>query len=83
MTTATKSRPPRAKVRTVRVVPMAEYVQPSVFEEITGYTVKAQERKREEGVWIEGEHWVKAPDGRVLMSILGFNKWAASNQKLF
>lgn len=83
MTTATKSRPPRAKIRTVRVLPTADYVQPVVFEEITGYTIKAQERKREEGVWVEDEHWVKAPDGRVLMCISGFNKWATSNQKLF
>lgn len=83
MSTATKERAPRNKPRVVRVLPTAGFVRPLVMEAITGYSVKAMERKREEGKWVEGEQWIKAPDGNVLYSIEGYNKWATSNQKLF
>jgi hypothetical protein len=42
---------------------------------MTGYTVKAMRRKIERGEWIEGRVWIRAPDGRILISIAGFEKW--------
>ncbi len=82
METETK-RTPRSRARPVQVLPAANWVKASVMEIITGYTPKAMERKREEGVWVEGDQWVKAPDGNILYSIEGYTKWATSGQKLF
>jgi hypothetical protein len=45
---------------------------------ITGYTVKAMERKIERGDWVEGKVWRRAPDGRVLIDILGYQRWVES-----
>lgn len=42
---------------------------------MTGYTVKAMERKIERGDWIEGKVWLRAPDGRILIDLLGFKRW--------
>ena len=61
----------------IRVI---RYVLPAKFEELTGYTVKAQERKIEDGVWREGHEYKKAPDGRILINLEGFHQWV-ENQK--
>jgi hypothetical protein len=42
---------------------------------MTGYSVKAMQRKIERGDWIEGKVWLRAPDGRILVSIEGFERW--------
>lgn len=42
---------------------------------LTGYTVKAMERKIERGDWIEGKVWKRAPDGRVLIDMEGYARW--------
>ena len=42
---------------------------------MTGYTVKAMQRKIERGEWAEGKVWIRAPDGRILIYIPGFEKW--------
>lgn len=44
---------------------------------ITGYSVKAIRRKIADGVWIENREYVKAPDGRVLISLRGYAQWVA------
>lgn len=54
----------------------APYVLPAVAAAITGYTVKAIARKIERGEWLEGREWVKAPDGRRLISMKGYRQWA-------
>lgn len=51
------------------------YVLPVVFEQLTGYTVKAVERKIEDQVWREGKEYRRAPDGRILVDLEGFEKW--------
>lgn len=51
------------------------YVRVSKFAELTGYTDKAVRRKIEEGVWILGKHYRKAPDGAILIDIQGFDRW--------
>ncbi len=53
----------------------ARYVQPVKFEQLTGYTVKAVERKIERGDWVEGHEYRKAPDGRILVDLDGYNRW--------
>lgn len=54
---------------------VARYVLMKVATQLTGYTVKAMERKIERGAWVEGKVWKRAPDGRILIDIVGFQKW--------
>jgi len=42
---------------------------------LTGYSVKAIERKIERGDWQEGKVWRRAPDGRILIDVLGYQRW--------
>jgi len=53
----------------------SRYVLLNLATQLTGYTVKAMQRKIERGEWTEGKVWVRAPDGRILISISGFEKW--------
>ena len=43
---------------------------------VTGYTVEAIETKIRRGVWIEGREWIRAPDGRILIDLRGYERWA-------
>ena len=56
------------------VVP-TRYVLLPVAALATGYTVKAMERKIERGDWVEGKVWRRAPDGRILIDLVGYHKW--------
>ena len=51
------------------------YVLLAVANQLTGYTIKAMERKIERGDWAEGKVWRRAPDGRVLIDLAGFQRW--------
>jgi integrase len=43
---------------------------------LTGYTEKAIRRKIEDGKWLEGREYIKAPDGHILISMKGYAQWA-------
>ena len=58
----------------------ADLVTIKKFEELTGYTAKAVERKKYEGVFVEGLVWLRAPDGRTLIIMEGFYNWARNQQ---
>jgi hypothetical protein len=53
----------------------ARYVLLSLASVITGYTVKAMERKIERGEWPEGRVWKRAPDGHIMVDVFGYQKW--------
>jgi len=55
--------------------PLGRYVRPAVAAAATGLTVKAIERKIEDGKWIEGREYRRAPDGRIYIDMRGFEKW--------
>jgi hypothetical protein len=57
------------------VVGTARYVLLPLANQLTGYTVKAMERKIERGDWQEGKVWKRAPDGRILIDVLGYQRW--------
>jgi hypothetical protein len=59
----------------------APYVVIEKAAEITGYTRRAIEAKIERGVWLEGQVWFRAPDGRRLISIRGFEQWVEQGSK--
>lgn len=56
----------------------ARYVRLPLAEALTGYSVKAMERKIERGDWQEGKVWRRAPDGRVMIDLQGYQRWVES-----
>ena len=66
-----------AEVQPILVAP-ARYVLLPLANLITGYTIKAMERKIERGDWPEGRVWKRAPDGRILIDMVGYQKWVES-----
>ena len=58
------------------VVTPARYVTIALAAALTGYTVEAIETKVARGVWLEGKEWKRAPDGRILVDMRGYEKWA-------
>lgn len=53
----------------------ARYVTLKHAELLTGYGVKAMEHKIASGVWLEGKVWRRAPDGRRLVDMRGYEDW--------
>jgi hypothetical protein len=53
----------------------ASYVTIPVAAAVTGYSPKAIRRKIESGVWLENREYRKAPDGHVLISLQGYERW--------
>jgi hypothetical protein len=48
------------------------------FAEITGYSENAVRHKVKSGVWLEGHIWRKAPDGRIFLNLVEFERWVES-----
>ena len=63
--------------RPVVVLP-ARYVLLPLANALTGYSVKAMERKIERGDWQEGKLWKRAPDGHVMIDMVGYQEWVES-----
>ena len=62
----------------VSALASARFVTISLAHALTGYTVNAIETKIKRGVWIEGREWRRAPDGRVLIDMRGYERWVES-----
>jgi hypothetical protein len=54
---------------------MIDRVLIPLFAQMTGYTEKAVRRKIEDGVWAEGLHWFRNPDGRIVLSLSAYQAW--------
>lgn len=59
----------------------ARYVTLEKFAAETGYTAKAIEIKISRGVWIEGRQFRRAPDGRVLVDMKGYELWVEGQRE--
>jgi len=57
------------------VVAPARYVLLPLANVLTGYSVKAMERKIERGDWREGKVWRRAPDGHIMIDLQGYHRW--------
>ena len=55
------------------------YVTMSKAADMTGYSVRAMQEKIKEGVWPENVLWVRAPDGKRLIDLDGFERWVESS----
>ncbi len=51
------------------------YVKLDVFEQTTGYSPDAVQKKIKRGEWREGIHFRRAPDGHILMDLRAYNAW--------
>jgi hypothetical protein len=56
-----------------------KFVLIPLFEKLSGYSEKAVRRKIEEGIWIEGMHYRKAPDGRIHIDMQAYYTWVSSS----
>lgn len=62
------------QVTQAQVAP-APYVTVPLAAAITGLSEKAIRRKIEDGKWVEGREYRRAPDGGVFISIKGYQQW--------
>lgn len=46
--------------------------------DVTGYTEKAIRRKIEQGDWVQGLLWTKAPDGCIFINLGAVETWITS-----
>lgn len=51
------------------------FVSVKRFAELTGYSAKAVYHKIEGGVWLELQQFRRAPDGRILIDVEGYERW--------
>jgi hypothetical protein len=56
----------------------ANYVTVAEASVRTGLTQKAIYKKIENGVWLEGKEYRRAPDGRLYISMKGYDAWVES-----
>ncbi len=73
-------RPQISGTMATHIGPSSRYVRISKFVELTGYTDKAVRCKIAEGVWIEGKQWRRAPDGAILVDMVGYERWVEGDR---
>ena len=59
---------------------LTKLVVQSPLTQTTGYTKRAVEGKIAAGVWLEGVHFRRAPDGHILIDLEGYERWV-ENQR--
>ncbi|TNI85163.1 hypothetical protein CF119_11500 [Aeromonas sobria] len=57
------------------VMERPSWVLPAVAAEMTGYTEKAIKEKVKQGKLIEGVHYGKAPDNKIIINWRRFEDW--------
>lgn len=55
---------------------MTTNVLPAKFEQLTGFTPKAVERKIERGDWLEGYEYHRSRSGAITVFLPGYERWA-------
>ena len=64
----------------VAQVSPADYVTIPLAAAITGLSDKAIRRKIEDGKWVEGREFRRAPDGHIFVSMPGYRRWVEKGQ---
>lgn len=57
---------------------MAKYQTIKKFAETSGYTERAIRTKISDGTWPIQQVWFRAPDGKPLISVEGYEEWVES-----
>lgn len=55
---------------------MVNWVTVDKAAELTGLSKEAIRALKKKGQWREKIHWRKSPNGRILISLEGYNQWA-------
>lgn len=66
-----------ATVEEITLLP--RWIRATKYAEISGISPRAIEAKRTRGVWLEGTHWIKAPDGTIMVNWRAVDDWVESN----
>jgi hypothetical protein len=53
----------------------ARFVTIELAATITGLSSGAIRKRLERGIWLEGRHWRRSPDGRIWIDTKGVEKW--------
>ena len=61
---------------------MLRYVTIPKFAELSGYTTAAIRSKIRDGIWCQDLEWRKAPDGRILVDVEGYQRWVEGESVL-
>ncbi len=54
---------------------LPRWVKASKYSAISGYSLPALRKKRQNAVWLEGIHWRRAPDGNVYYDWQRIDQW--------
>ena len=54
----------------------ATWVRPVLLMPLFGITAEAARKNRERGVWLEGKHWRKDPQGNIVYNWPAINRWS-------
>lgn len=57
----------------------AKWVRITMLQQINGYTPDAVRGKIKTGLWREGLHWKKAPDGNIMVNPRAIDEWIETN----
>jgi len=52
------------------------------FCELSGYTVDAVNSKIDKAIWPQGKVWIKAPDGKRLIIVKGYELWVLNHPQV-
>lgn len=61
---------------------MLRYLTIPKFAAESGYTEDAIRTKIRDGIWKLDHVWMKAPDGRILIDVQGYEKWVETGEVL-
>lgn len=59
--------------------PTTRWMLLRAWTERSGYTKHAFHAKKNAGIWVEGEHWIKSPDGKIQIDWRAMDDWIESN----
>jgi hypothetical protein len=65
-------------IRGVSSLSAVSWIRLQKFCELTGYTADAVYAKMRKGVWAQGLHWCKAPDGHIMINLKAYDQWVES-----
>ena len=58
--------------------PIIQLFTLSLSGQCPGYSENAIRHKVKNGTWMEGRIWRKAPDGRIFVNVVEFERWVES-----
>ena len=61
---------------------MLRYLTIPKFAAESGYTEDAVRTKIRDGIWAQNDVWIRAPDGRILINVPGYESWVETGEAL-